>query len=52
MKKSAPKMKSSATKKSTELKKTVSASGLKKGLSELGLRLPHGYQIVKRKAKK
>lgn len=32
-------------------KKTVTPTKLKGALSHLGVRLPHGYQIVKRKRK-
>lgn len=38
-------------KKTTTLKKPVSANQVKSALKSLGVRLPHGYNITKRKKK-
>lgn len=33
----------------TEIKKNITANQLKNGLKQLGIKLPHGYEIKKRK---
>lgn len=38
--------------KSTTIKKPVSANKVKSALKTLGVKLPHGYEISKRKNKK